>query len=125
MDEQQERYVDPNSGAAPQPGGYALGHPVAESDLTEPEAVETDEATTEESPEETTEETGEETGVEETEEAQTGPAVTSEYDPGDYTIEEVVQYVADHPEERASILEKEEAGKNRSTLVPQLQEQES
>lgn len=44
------------------------------------------------------------------------------WDPADYTIPEVIQYVTDNPEELLRIIEAEESGKNRSTLLAQLYE---
>jgi hypothetical protein len=39
------------------------------------------------------------------------------FDPGEHTVAEVEEYLADHPDERDSVLGAERAGKNRSTLV--------
>jgi len=46
------------------------------------------------------------------------------YDPADYSVEEVLGYVEQNPEERDAILEAELDGKNRSTLVDPLSESE-
>lgn len=42
------------------------------------------------------------------------------YDPSEHTVEEVLNYAADHPDEVASIRAAEEAGKNRVTLLDRL-----
>lgn len=43
------------------------------------------------------------------------------FDPGAHTVAEVLDYVAENPDERATVLALEAAGQNRSTLVAQLQ----
>ena len=45
------------------------------------------------------------------------------YDPGEYTVAEVQEYVTDNPDEALAIYDAEIAGKNRSTLVTWLEEQ--
>ena len=50
-------------------------------------------------------------------------AVGEPYDPGEYTVSEVQQYVAEHPDELSDVYESEVANKNRSTLVTWLEEQ--
>jgi hypothetical protein len=47
--------------------------------------------------------------------------VIPEFDPGDHTVAEVEQYVADHPDQREAVLDAELAGKNRTTLVGSLE----
>jgi PKD repeat protein len=53
-----------------------------------------------------------------------GEEITEEipvtYDPADYTVDEVLAYAADHPDEIDDIRVAEEAGKNRSTLLDKL-----
>lgn len=43
------------------------------------------------------------------------------FDPGDYTIDQVLAYVDANPDEVDSVLAAEEAGKARSTLITQLE----
>ena len=43
------------------------------------------------------------------------------FDPGDHTVDDVVEYATAHPDEVDEIYEAETAGKNRSTLVSQLE----
>jgi hypothetical protein len=43
------------------------------------------------------------------------------YDPGDYTVAEVEAYVEAYPDQLEEVLDAEEAGKNRSTLVAWLE----
>jgi hypothetical protein len=47
-----------------------------------------------------------------------------DFDPAEHTIDEVKAFVADWPDSRADVLEAEEAGKNRVTLVEWLSEDE-
>lgn len=44
------------------------------------------------------------------------------YDPGRHKVDEVLDYAEDHPDEIARLIEAERAGKNRSTLVSQLEQ---
>jgi hypothetical protein len=46
---------------------------------------------------------------------------TLEYDPGDFTVAEVMEYVNEHPDDARAIYDVEVAGKNRSSLVSQLE----
>jgi len=39
------------------------------------------------------------------------------FDPGDHSVAEVREYIADHPEDRARVLQLEAAGKARKSLV--------
>ena len=56
------------------------------------------------------------------EEPEEGPGgMPEEYDPGDYTVAEVVEYAEDNPGELEAIISDEYAGKNRSTLIAQLE----
>jgi hypothetical protein len=49
------------------------------------------------------------------------PESTAGFDPAAHTVAEVEEYVEEHPDEVAAILELEEAGKNRSTLISYLE----
>jgi len=49
--------------------------------------------------------------------------MSDDYDPGEYTVDEVKSYVEDHLTEAQSIREAEAAGKNRSTLITWLDDQ--
>lgn len=42
------------------------------------------------------------------------------YDPGEHTVAEVLEYVADHPDQAENIREAEENGKARTTLLDAL-----
>jgi hypothetical protein len=42
------------------------------------------------------------------------------YDPGEHTVDDVLDYVDKHPDEADAVLAAEEAGKNRTTLVAAL-----
>jgi hypothetical protein len=46
-----------------------------------------------------------------------------EFDPNDFSVKKVKAYVNEHPEETQVVLNKEENGKNRSTLVRWLYDQ--
>ena len=46
----------------------------------------------------------------------------AEYDPAEHTVEEVKEYVEEHPDQAEEILEAELEGKERKTLVPALEE---
>lgn len=46
------------------------------------------------------------------------------YDPGDHTVEEVKEYVEEHPDESAAIAEAEKSGKARTTLLDALESDE-
>lgn len=43
------------------------------------------------------------------------------YNPGDHKVDEIKAYVEEHPEEAQAVLEAEQGGENRSTLVKALQ----
>lgn len=47
------------------------------------------------------------------------------YDPGDYTVEEVKEYVTDNPDQADEVLAAEQAGKNRTTLTDWLESQQA
>lgn len=44
------------------------------------------------------------------------------FDPGEHTVADVIAYVAEFPDSRAAVLDAEKAGKNRVTLVEQLEQ---
>ena len=44
------------------------------------------------------------------------------FDPGEHTVADVLAYVAEYPDSRAGVLDAEKAGKNRVTLVEQLEQ---
>ena len=43
------------------------------------------------------------------------------FDPGDYTVTEVIGYVEDNPDELEAVIAAEEAGKARVTLLTHLE----
>lgn len=47
-------------------------------------------------------------------------AIASKYDPGEHTVEEVLAHVEDHPDQLADVLDAEQAGKGRVTLLGAL-----
>jgi hypothetical protein len=51
------------------------------------------------------------------EEGEEGEEDEGEFDPGDHTVAEVQDYIADHPEDEERVLEAERNGKNRAGLV--------
>ena len=66
---------------------------------------------------------GEETGAEVADVSPDAAEATGNggaYDPGAHTVDEVLAYAADHPDEVNAIAAAEEAGKNRSTLLDRL-----
>ena len=44
------------------------------------------------------------------------------FDPADYTVPEVVEYAETYPDQLEDIITAERAGKNRSTLISQLED---
>lgn len=48
------------------------------------------------------------------------PPAEEEYDPGDHTVEEVLAYAAEHPDQADEIAAAEEAGKARVTILDKL-----
>ena len=42
---------------------------------------------------------------------------SAEFDPGEHTVAEVEEYLAEHPDEHAKVLAAEAKGKNRTSLV--------
>lgn len=48
--------------------------------------------------------------------------VIADYDPGDFHVDEVLEYVGDDPVKASSVLAVEQAGKARKTLVAALEE---
>jgi hypothetical protein len=49
--------------------------------------------------------------------------VVEDYDPGEHTVDEVKEYVTEHPEALETVYEAEYQGKSRTTLVTWLEEQ--
>ena len=43
------------------------------------------------------------------------------YDPADYTVQEVIDFAEENPELAQDLIDAEEAGKNRSTLIAHLE----
>lgn len=60
----------------------------------------------------------------EVEEATTAPQEETAVDPADLTVDEVLEWVGDDEDRRASALAAEEAGKARKTLVAALSDEE-
>lgn len=52
-----------------------------------------------------------------------GAQYSTGYDPAEHTVAEVEEYARDHPDEVETLLDAEEAGKNRTTLVSFLEAQ--
>ena len=48
-------------------------------------------------------------------------AAPLEFDPYDYTVAEVIAWVDENPDEAQAVLDAEQQGKNRSTLVAHLE----
>ena len=169
-----EIYVDPNSGAAPQPGGYAgvqgmeKGHAIpgdvqaaAEAELAqelidnEPEtepfdpeqaardlsAAQREQAEQEAEDAEEDDEAGENGGTEadedgvpeevseveaadakalETQGVDLSGATEGGYDPSSGTVEDVLKYVEEHPDQKDAVRKAEESGKNRSGVLNAL-----
>jgi len=51
----------------------------------------------------------------------TSTSTSTAYDPGDYTVSQVVDHVKANPDQLEAILTEEKAGQNRTTLVTQLE----
>jgi hypothetical protein len=129
----EERYIDPNSGAAPQPGGaFAQAEkpeeiqvPVPHLDqaLTQEVPAQKETPEQEETPveEKAPEETPEETPAEEAPEEE-APQQEEGFDPAAHSINEVLAYVEENPDQKDAVLEQERDGKNRSTLIAKLEE---
>ncbi len=129
----EERYVDPNSGAAPQPGGtfaqveksadieVPVPHldPALAQEAPEREAPE-QEAPKEEAPEEAPEE---QQAPEQEAPEEEAPQQEGGFDPSAHSINEVLAYVEENPDQKEAVLEQERAGKNRSTLIAKLEEE--
>lgn len=49
------------------------------------------------------------------------PPVEGAFDPGEHTVDDVLAYVDAHPDQRPAVLAAEQAGKDRTTLVSQLE----
>ena len=96
----EEKYVDPNSGAAPQPGGWVGPHgvelgyaaPAQEAQVEVP-----------------------------SQDAQMGVPVEGEeseaFDPGDHTVDEVLAYMDENPDQKDAVLKAEKAGKGRKGVT--------
>jgi hypothetical protein len=48
--------------------------------------------------------------------------VESSYDPGEYPVSKVIEYIEDHPDEASVIIEAEKAGRNRKTLLREFED---
>ena len=60
--------------------------------------------------------------VEEQETVENGDVPTNgEFDPADYTVAAVIEYAQEHPDDAADIYDLEAAGRNRTTLLTQLE----
>lgn len=135
-----EQYIDPNSGAASQPGGIFVGG--YEGAATEPEAPtapnaelgapaegEKPEGETPETPETPEAPGGEgekldgEGGGEEGPEGEVGAdggdegASAEGFNPSDHTVAEVLAYIAENPDQKDAVIAAEKDGKNRTTVV--------
>lgn len=112
--ESTERYIDPNSGAAPQPGGFVAG--------SIPEQAQAKESATD---------AGQD-GADPTEEAtpravetepETEPETEDEGEGEDYSellsqgVDKVNEYIEQNPDERDAVIEAERAGKNRKGIT--------
>lgn len=56
------------------------------------------------------------TGADEAPEVDPEPT-SGVYDPGEHTVAEVEQYLAEHPDEAEAVLDAEQRGKNRTSLT--------
>lgn len=139
-----DRYIDPNSGAAPQPGGYASGGRTAvlasAPKVSEPAAHTAESSAVEGEPDpsapiepavvepviEPVEPAEPAEPVEPIEPVVVEPVVESwveiqdvlpAYDPTAHGVEEVKAYLAEHPDEVEAVLEAERAGKARKGLI--------
>lgn len=141
-------YVDPNSGAAPQPGGFAgaegakkgfaMGEGVEVEEeyvlseyAPEPGAVveadeepEVEDDSVEEEPEVEEEVVEDDEPVEEESDEESDETADEEetggYNPSEYSVDEVLAYVDAYPDERDAVLQAEKAGKNRKGIVDKL-----
>lgn len=108
------QYVDPNSGAAPQPGGFAVAAPVAVDASNEPAEAEP----TVSEPDAGAD--GADSTEPAVEESDSSPEPEGAKDYSDLlsgSIGDVEAYVADHPEERDAIIEAEQQGKARKGVL--------
>lgn len=137
-----EQYIDPNSGAASQPGGiFVGGYEGAATESEAPTAPDTEpgapaegekpEGETPETPEtpEAPEGDGEgekldgEGGGEEGPESEVGAdggdegAPAEGFNPSDHTVAEVLAYIAENPDQKDAVIAAEKDGKNRTTVV--------
>lgn len=58
--------------------------------------------------------------VETSDEAESDVSDGLSFDPADFTVAEVLDYLEEHPEDAAAVRAAEEAGENRSTLIAAL-----
>jgi hypothetical protein len=143
--EEQPRYIDPNSGAAPQPGGFVasvLPQETAGEDAGEarpdndPQAAEraegTEQGNTPDAPAGQPAGDAGADGADGTEDAPTGDsteeqteeqAEETEAQAKDYSellsggVKDVQDYLKEHPEEKDAVIAAEKQGQNRKTLV--------
>lgn len=131
-----EQYIDPNSGAAPQPGGIFIGghegaaaepepeaptvpdtEPGAPAEGETPEAPEAPEGEAPEAPEGEGEEPGGEAEGEVGVDSGDEGAPAEGFNPSDHTVAEVLAYIAENPDQKDAVIAAEKAGKNRTTVV--------
>lgn len=95
-DKEKLPFIDPNSGAVPQPGGFAVvqaGGPVSGKSSSRSESQDSGDS---------------------------GDSGSEEYDPSNDNIDDVLKHVEKNPDQRDAVIKAEEAGKNRSTLLSKL-----
>lgn len=132
-----DSFVDPNSGAAPQPGGYAgpegvlNGHGTPALTQFEAEAseeeVEALEETDDDTPSDDTEADGGDADGDADADADGGDGDDDAkgddgeeavaYDPSEHSVKDVQAYLAENPDQHDAVIAAEQAGKNRSTLT--------
>ena len=123
-------YIDPNSGAAPQPGAVFRGsepepelvEEVLEEVEDESEENEDENSDLNEGAEGESEEEGEEEESEDSDEELEGDDdeeddEQSDFDPSDHGIPEVLAYLEENPDDRDAVLALERAGKARKGIL--------
>ena len=105
-------YIDPNSGAAPQPGAVFRGSD-PEPELVE-EVLEEVEDESEENEDENSDLNEEAEGESEEEDEDDEQ---SDFDPSDHGIPEVLAYLEENPDDRDAVLALERAGKARKGIL--------
>lgn len=110
----EERYVDPNSGAAPQPGGYARVH-VAESQAEPEVSVDAEEEPA--VPDEPVEEPDSGDESSDGEDAGEGEGSSDYAELLSGTVAQVNEYLKDHADEKDAVVEAEKKGENRKGIV--------